>query len=180
MSWSAPMTAVAGSVFTANQYNTYIRDNLLETGVAKVTEAGQYLVTEGVNSVGARTLQTDGVFGAAESTTSTSYTDLTTAGPSVTVDTGAKAIVVFSSNLRNNTAGAGAWYSYGVSGATSSPASDSRGMFIDGVSASNACRWGGFHIWTTLTPGTNTFTMKYRASTNTALFNDRQITVLPF
>lgn len=30
LSWSVPMTAVAGSIFTAAQFNTYIRDNLLD------------------------------------------------------------------------------------------------------------------------------------------------------
>ena len=35
MTWTAPMTAVAGAVYTAAQWNTSIRDNLNETAVAK-------------------------------------------------------------------------------------------------------------------------------------------------
>ena len=34
MAWTAPMTAVSGSVLTAAQWNTNVRDNLLETAPA--------------------------------------------------------------------------------------------------------------------------------------------------
>lgn len=39
-SWTAPRTWVASAILTAAQLNTHLRDNLLETLVAKVTTAG--------------------------------------------------------------------------------------------------------------------------------------------
>ena len=43
------MTAVASSVFTAAQFNTFIRDNLNETSPAKATTAGAYFTVSGTN-----------------------------------------------------------------------------------------------------------------------------------
>src|SRR5690606_12967068 len=44
MAWSAPMTAVSGSVFTAAQFNQFVRDNLNETAPARATTAGAHFV----------------------------------------------------------------------------------------------------------------------------------------
>jgi hypothetical protein len=55
VTWSAPMTAVANSTFTAAQFNQYVRDNLNETAPAKATSAGSYFVADGVNSIAERT-----------------------------------------------------------------------------------------------------------------------------
>lgn len=39
MAWTAPMTASANGTLTAAQFNTHVRDNLLETETAKATAA---------------------------------------------------------------------------------------------------------------------------------------------
>jgi hypothetical protein len=109
-----------------------------------------------------------------ESTTSTSYTDLTTAGPAVTITTGTKALVIVSARLEVNT-GASSYASYAVSGATTIAASDNvaveAGTITTGMSRASRL--------TTLTAGSNTFTMKYRTSpTRTGTFESREIIVI--
>src|SRR3546814_19340432 len=76
MAWTAPMTAVANTVFTAAQFNQHVRDNLNETAPAKATAAGGYFVATGVNAIAQRIADgnTDTNTG---TTTSTTYTDLT-------------------------------------------------------------------------------------------------------
>lgn len=53
MAWTAPRTWVATEVVTASIMNTHVRDNLLETGPAKVTAAGQSLFSTGANALAA-------------------------------------------------------------------------------------------------------------------------------
>lgn len=174
------MTAVSGSVFTANQYNTYVRNNLLETGVAKVEASGQIIATSGANAVSARTLNSASVGGSAENINSATYTDLSTAGPSVTVDTGSKAMCLITVSLSNTVADSSSFASVEVSGATSISPSEDRAIAMDGVSSSNANRWSGVNLFTTLTAGTNTFTLKYRNSGGNGSFNYRELIVIPF
>jgi hypothetical protein len=170
------MTAVSGSVFTAAQFNTYVRDNLNETAPAKATAAGQIFVSTGANAIAARLPNADFI-GTQETTTSTTYTDLATTGPTVTATTAASAIVATYCNQFHST-GLAAWMSYTISGATSDPADDNRSLQLQST--------GGQHIGGTffhssiLTPGTNTFTAKYRVSTSgTGTFSSRRLLVIP-
>lgn len=39
MAWTAPLTAALNGTLTAAQFNTHVRDNLLETEAAKATAA---------------------------------------------------------------------------------------------------------------------------------------------
>lgn len=171
------MTAVSGSVFTAAQFNQFVRDNLNETAPAKASTLGGYFVTTSLNEiterVGARqTIATS------ETTTSTAFDDLTTAGPSVTVTTGALALVMFSAEISNSGSGSSR-ASVDVSGASSSAAADIRSLTVSGsagvlVQASHAV------FYDDLLPGSNTFTMKYRVSSGTGTFLRRRIIVLPY
>ena len=102
---------------------------------------------------------------AVEFTTSTSYTDLTTAS-AVTLTTGTKALVIVSTFIRTNESAQQAFASFAVSGATSIAASDENAVSqvdqdANYISASRA-------TLVTLTAGSNTFTMKFRASGGTA------------
>lgn len=112
-----------------------------------------------------------------QTTASTSYTDLTTVGPAVTVTTGANAIVIVNFIGSNGTSADGAIMSAAVSGATTLSASDSNAAQVNGsTNISAAC----ISMITGLTPGSNTFTAKYRAGTGgTATFIRRTITVIP-
>jgi hypothetical protein len=109
-----------------------------------------------------------------QATTSTSYTDLATAGPAVTVTTGTTALVTI------QTLGAGAvsnrqLMSFAVSGATTIAA----GTYVQGVTTAtdDSFRVSSFVV-TGLTAGSNTFTTKYRSSDGNSIpFAERVITV---
>lgn len=178
MAWTAPMTAVANAVFSSSQYNTHVRDNLLETAPAKATAAGTYFVATGPNHIQERVPSTQEV-STNESTASTSYTDLATVGPSVTVTTGTSAIVWFNSQVVNTSANVQTFATVQVSGATTITADDSWSICQDGAPASQFWGFGTTTMFTTLNSGVNTFTMKYRVSAGTASYRRRNIIVLP-
>lgn len=176
MVWSPPMTAVAGAVFTAAQFNQFVRDNLNETAPAKATAAGGYMVTNGLNSIVER-FPAFAEITASETTVSTSFVDLTTPGPAVTINTGTTAVVIVSGSIMNSGAGAFSLMSPEVSGATSI-AADAARSFNTALTTFTQASW--VHTFTTLTAGSNTFTMKYAVTANTGTFRRRRITVLPY
>jgi hypothetical protein len=115
-----------------------------------------------------------------QSTTSTSYTDLATVGPSITATTGTTALVTFTVTADATTIGGDQGYaSVAVSGATTVAANDDW---------STVTRLGGNFVtmsrtygFTGLTAGSNVFTMKYRnGSGSTVRFNNRGLVVWGF
>lgn len=176
MAWTAPNTAVAGSVFSAAMWNTFIRDNLMEFAAAQATTLGSIFATDAVNSIAERIPEQASSAGS-DTTSSTSYTDLAGgAGPSVNLTTGTKALVFVYCNQQSS-AGIAAWMSYAVSGATSVAAVDNRAFQLKGTGGQ---RGGVPFLHTGLTAGTNTFTAKYRVSTSgSATFSVRRIAVIP-
>ena len=123
MAWTAPMTAVDGAIFTAAQFNASIRDNFLETAPAKATAANGYFVATGANSIAQRFPASLAV-NLLETTASATYGDLATFGPSVTVTTGTKALVIITAQVDNDTVGGTSLATVLVSGASSVPVSD--------------------------------------------------------
>jgi hypothetical protein len=114
-----------------------------------------------------------------ETTSSTSYTDLTTPGPAVTVTTGTKALVIVTSRLWNQTADYVAMMSFAVSGATSLSASNDNAAYARRGTDTVINRFSTATLITGLTAGSNTFTAKYRADiAGTAAFRERQIFVM--
>lgn len=178
MAWTAPMTAVATAVFTATQFNTHVRDNLLETEAATATTAGAMFFTTGANAIVER-IPTGAKVATDESTTSTSFVDLATVGPTVTVDTGTTALVFYSTGLYNSGANNLMEMSYAVSGSTTVAAASTNAAIMDGIVANNIPRIGSFNVQTGLTEGANTFTAKYRTSAGTANFFSRELVVIP-
>jgi len=117
------------------------------------------------------------VVGQAGTTTSTTYTATLTgsSGPAVSIRTGTKAIVTIHSQMSNT----GANFSiaaFAVSGASTIPASDASAIAPNDQPTGG--RVGGTFYVTGLTPGINTFTMRYRVTGGTGSFNDRHITVV--
>lgn len=179
MAWTAPMTAVANTAFTAAQFNTHVRDNLLETAPARATDHSSYFVGAGVNSIVER-FPTEQFIETTATTSSTSYTDLSGSfGPSLTVDTGTRALVMYRVAMRNNTSNESCTVSFEVTGDSSVPAQDKRAIIIDGVDANNTISVGAMDLTDLVSPGTNTFTMKYKVSAGTGTFLNRQLIVLP-
>jgi hypothetical protein len=181
MAWTAPMTFADGNALTAAQLNAQLRDNLNETMVAKAQTAGAMFFGDDVNSLVERVPVIARVE-AFENTTSTTYTDLTNFGPSVTLDTGTNALVFIAAEVGNNTANAQTSCSYEVSGATTIAADASWGITTDGLQAATSSNYLGMCITSMrddLTPGSNTFTMKYRCASGTGSFIHRCIIVWP-
>jgi hypothetical protein len=178
MAWSTPLTAVSNAALTAAQWNASVRDNLLETAPAKATGAGQLFVSTAANAIAART-PSGTIILTAVTTASTSYTDLATVGPAVTVTTGTQAIVIVSGQLSNATAGQSALMSFDVSGASTVAASDNRALRVVSATASASLEASRVNILN-LTPGSNVFTCRYRANASgTASFDTRNILVIP-
>jgi hypothetical protein len=171
------MTATANSAFTAAQFNTHVRDNLLETGPAKATTAGRLLVTTGANSLAERVI-TQAVNVNSQTTTSTSFTDLATVGPRVTVTTGTRALVWFSAQMSNSQVNTICAAAVAVTGATSLSADNTKDLYIDGLPSGQALRSTTVELFDTLTPGSNTFTLQYRVGGGTGTFYDRAIGVI--
>jgi hypothetical protein len=175
MAWSTPMTAVAGNVFTAAQFNQYVRDLFNETAPAKASAAGQWFISTAANALAARTITSASV-ATSETTTSTSYTDLATSGPAVATVTGTQALIAPYSAMANSGTGFSVM-GVAVSGSSSIAATDAHA--VGGPFGTNGGRVSGLFLVTGLTPGSNTFTAKYRVLSGTGTFVDRSLTVLP-
>lgn len=185
MSWTAPMTAVAGSIFTAAQFNTFIRDNLLECPVAKATDPGSYFAVTGTNRVTERGGKALAVTGVTATTTSTSYTETldvsgggASSGPQLTLTTGPYALVGISCAIQNSSTSS-ARMAYDISGETSISPADNRGIASFG-SAGIGGVYGNIIYHDNLTPGVNIFTTQYRVAGGTGTFESRRLQVIPF
>jgi hypothetical protein len=114
-----------------------------------------------------------------ETTTSTSYVDLATPGPAatITVPASGKARVtitaaVFNSGTDQCSVG------IAVSGATTTAADDARALRTT-ITAAHFWRVSMSTVFTGLTPGSTTFTMKYRVNAGTGNFSVREINAEP-
>lgn len=179
MAWTAPYTAVSGSVVTAADFNTFVRDNLNATETALAQNLGSLFIGTGANTVEERVPGAQYV-AASESTTSTTYADLTTYGPEITVTTGSKALVIIGARIGPSSAGTSSVkMSWQVSGATSVAAGDAWAAGIVSLGTGGAV-YGSRWYLATLTPGSNTFTAKYMVSSGTGTFQYRSLHVIPF
>lgn len=114
-----------------------------------------------------------------ESTASTTYTDLATPGPAVTLTSvGTVALVIMRAKVFASTATVvSAHMGCTISGDTTRAAADADGL---GVQCNNA----GAGNWVTstqlipITAGTNTYTAKYRVTSTSGFFADRRMIVI--
>jgi hypothetical protein len=113
-----------------------------------------------------------------ETTTSNTFTDLTTAGPAVTLTTGTKALVLINSTLFKQSSGSNAYVGFAVSGATTLAASNTTALNYVAAAYYDS-RLSVSHRITGLTAGSNTFTLKYRQNGGgTAEYSNREIIVI--
>lgn len=113
-----------------------------------------------------------------QTTTSTTYTDLATVGPAITITTGTSALVTVGAQIQCSAAGITASMSFGVTGATTSAAVDARAA---GVANANLVQASRVFLITGLTAGSNTFTAKYKVNgAATGTWVDRNILVQQF
>ena len=155
---------INGSPLTLAQYKN---GTLVKTGTNTWTFNGS---TAGVPSSATATVATS------QTTTSTSYTDLSTAGPAVTLTTGTKALVIVSAHLTNS-GEQRSYMSFAVSGATTLAAADTRSL-MRYITALQELGMSFAVILNGLTAGSNTFTAKYRVGGGTGTFYNRDINVI--
>jgi hypothetical protein len=184
MAWIAPMTAIAGGVVAAADFNTYVRDNLNATEAALAANPGGFFATTGLHGIAERVFSTDFI-DVNETRASSTYGNLATVGPTVTVTTGTKALVVHGARIGDNTAVAVSHpsnkMSWAVSGASTVAASDdwAAGIVANGNGNGPVIYTSRWYLATGLTAGSNTFQAKYANSSGTASFDHRSIHVLP-
>lgn len=120
---------------------------------------------------------TTAVVATSETTASTSYVDLATPGPAVSVLTGTRALVTISAATTNSGVATNLM-AVAVSGATTVAAADGNGMQVAIPSAGYVFPLVRTFAIGGLTPGLNTFTLKYETTATTATFLIRDITVV--
>lgn len=106
-----------------------------------------------------------GTVATSESTTSTSYTDLTTPGPAATIEVPASGRVLVTLTMQiqhSNSAGGGA--SFALSGANTAAASDAKSVTRGGATGAGLLTCAGTWLVTGLDPGSTTFTAKYKSA----------------
>ena len=175
MAWSTPPTWSPGQTIASSNLNI-IRDDLLATAAGVATAGARHIVTTGANAVAERVIS-NAIVAAGETTTSTSFTALTTAGPTVSsITTGTLAIVSVSSQVNNNTGGPSSRHGFDVSGATTTAANDPQSALLQSDGSRDCSQTRVMLV--TLTGGSNTFTSKYRVSSGTGRWQDRELVVI--
>ena len=181
MVYNAPFTAISGNVLTAAQWNSNVRDNILETVAAKTSAAGQYPVGTGTNAIAMRSVSSSSIATQQSTTNMTTYGDLATVGPTVTVTTGTSALVYVTCQTADTSLGRADFVDFAVSGATTRAATNDTALRFE-QDTNEFQRYTAVTHLTSLNAGANTFTMKYQvasASTSTANFMLRHLVVYP-
>lgn len=117
-----------------------------------------------------------------ETTTSSSFTDLATPGPAVTVTIGANglALVILACQCSNGTISDYAVMGFAASGANTIAASLQRALVNKAAAAADDKAMSWSYLATGLSSGSTTFTAKYEIVTGgTATFVNRYISVIP-
>lgn len=194
MTWDAPFTAASGNTLTAAVFNAEVRDNLMETEVARAFYEGNHIIAFGTNSIRARSCFRDSKLNVG-TRTSTSFGDLNDYtctdgavrsdnwGPAVTLTTGTTAVAFYSARMGNSVSSGFASMSVAVensSGTEYVAANDQWAMQQDGLASNNEAKYGVAHKFTGLTAGQNTFVAKYRVGSGggTGSFSNREMFVI--
>lgn len=124
---------------------------------------------------------TGAVVAASESTTSTSYVDLTTTTDSVAATIGAsgKALVIMSALFTTGPGGTH-YMGYAMSGANTAAATDAKCVAAWTTVNTAQVSASGVFLETGLTPGSTTFKAKYKSNVNGCAFSNRRLAVIPF
>lgn len=172
------MTAISGSVFTAAQFNTFVRDNMLLTPAALATSPGSIFVTDATNSIVER-IPVVARVDTTETLTITSFGDAPTPGPSVTCTTGSHALITISAEMGNSTASAGCLAGVLISGASSEGPSFNQELRQESSGTAEFQRCSTVRLHVSLTAGVNTFKMQYMTLAGTMQIAYREISVIP-
>lgn len=116
-----------------------------------------------------------------ETTTSTSYAQLTTKTDAVTVTIGVNGLALISifSYISNNTSNFSNFVGFAISGANTVAPTDTMAIQFESYGANAFGQYGATFLVTGLTAGSTTFSINYRVDGNTGTFKNRRISVLP-
>lgn len=168
LSGTYPNPALGTSGVTAATYGD-------STHVAQVAVDAKGRITSASNvGIAAALVPAGAAVATNESTASTTYTDLATPGPAVTVTVGSSGILLvgFACEQFN---GPTPVTSVALSGANTVAAADGFGQSI-----SADIRTGRTHLFTGLSAGSTTVTMKYRTTGGTSNWKDREVWAIAF
>lgn len=164
-------------IFTPNSVIKSSDVNANFNGLQTGTDINSGAITPDKLSIGAGYAEV----ATSETLTNTTYTDLTTPGPSatVTVPASGKVYIAFGAQITVGTSGNGARVGYEVSGANTIAVND--GRVLRAVhSATTATNVAVSGILSGLTSGSSTFKLVYRSGpSGSATFANRHITVIP-
>jgi hypothetical protein len=165
-------------------YGTYSSGGGTMTRTLRQSSTGSLLNLSGSATIAVEQGSSDGLCSAGavtnpdETTASSSYTDLATFGPSVTLVTGTTAEIWFSALTYRNSTGTTSYMTIAVSGATTIAAADVNASAYAYALANAYAPLSRCIIMTGLTPGSNTFTAKYKNdSSATVHFQYRTLVV---
>jgi hypothetical protein len=120
-----------------------------------------------------------------QTTSSTSYAALATAGPSrtMTLNNGTVCLIIVSAYMSTAVAGDEAYMSFAVSGATTQASSDANAAHHRSASGNARTTVTRVTVFTATATGSHTFTSQYKYVNNgggaDAYFQDRRLIVLP-
>ena len=154
------MTFAAPHTFTVGEVATAANLNLLTNDITAMLASSATVATS-------------------ETTGSATFTDLTTSGPAVTMNTGDRTAVTVTiiAKMSNNTVDKVSLMAFAISGATTVIAADAQSIAAQSSTANAVYTVSGVYRVTGLTAGSNTFTAKYRATGNTSTFANRNLMV---
>jgi hypothetical protein len=168
-------TVTAGTATVSTTGSLALAQNATGTLIALSASA---FIFEAGGITGASLAYDTATVATSQSTSSTSFTDLATVGPSVTLTTSTKVLVIVNCWFDSLATNEHQYADFAISGATTRSASfttcltargQSGGMFRLRASAANLV---------TCTAGSNTFTMKYAVGGSSCAFQDRTIIVV--
>lgn len=162
---------------TSTQLNILTAD-LNETFAGKATTAGSYPVATGPNALAERFLGANEQSGS-DTTTSSSFTNLSPIGPTVTSTTGSKALAFITCQMSNNTVGERTNAGLDVTGATTI-GSSANVCLRQTSSTANALVMATYAAVFSLTAGSNVFKMEYAVTGGTGTFSLRRLIIQPY
>ena len=167
------LTIAAGAGVTVNGTITALAQYGFTSIIKTATNTWSYRPPGGFPASATATVATY------EQTSSTSFTDLTTAGPAVTLTTGTKALLIITSRIYAQDSGGYAYVGVAVSGATTIAAAQTYCIEARQAQVNDILQISAVYFLTGLTAGTNTFTLKYKqVSATNGYFSNRSVAVI--
>lgn len=160
MAWASTHSFAVGEVLSASNMN---------------------LIQANINDLDRRTTQTSAAVLTSQTSTSTSYTALATAGPAVTETVGTVGLLevtVYTAGS-NNTAGSTSFMAFALSGASTVASADAFAIGMYSSSIGFGWRLSATFPVTGLTAGSTTATAQYKVNSGTGTWSDRRLVATP-